>query len=199
MSDTENVQIESVDTDAVDEPIAGADALGDPGKKALDAMKAERNAERARRRELEAELESFKRERDLADKSVEEQAIEQARQEARTEERLRANARVIKSEVRLAAKGKLADPDDAIAFIDLTQFDVNDDGEIDGAAVDDAIADLIARKPHLAAKQAVGSADQGERDSGAIRQVTAAELETMTPEQINQARRDGRLNNLLGN
>lgn len=185
-------------TDVADDPIEGAEALGDPGKKALDAMKAERNAERARRRELEAQLEQLQNDAALRDKSAEEQAIEAARQEARAEERSRANARVVRSEVRLAAKGKLADPEDAIAFIDLTQFEVSDEGEVDSAAIDDAIAELISRKPHLGVQRPVGSADQGERDSGSVKQVTSAELEQMSPEQINQARREGRLKSLLG-
>lgn len=197
MPENDEILQESV-SEEITEPIEGSDALGDAGKKALDAMKAERNAERAKRRELEAMLEQLKHDASMRDKSAEEQALEAARQEARSEERARANARVVRSEVRLAAKGKLADPEDAIAFIDLTQFEVNDDGDVDGTAIDDAIADLLARKPHLGIKAPIGSADQGERDNGSAKQVTASELELMTPEQINQARREGRLKNLLG-
>src|SRR3546814_17997946 len=36
-------------------------------------------------------------------------------------------------------------------YIDLKQFEVDDDGEVDSDALSAAVADLLTRKPHLAA------------------------------------------------
>src|SRR3546814_7848973 len=36
-------------------------------------------------------------------------------------------------------------------YIDLKQFEVNDDGEVDSDTLSAAVADLLTRKPHLAA------------------------------------------------
>lgn len=81
-----------------------------------------------------------------------------------------------------AAEGELRDPSDALRHIDLSQFTAGDDGAIDQAAITDAVADLIHRKPHLAAPTA---------------QLTRADLKGMTPAQISQAREDGRLQRML--
>ena len=43
-------------TEQAEAPVEGAEALGDAGKKALDTMKAERNAERVRARDAEARI-----------------------------------------------------------------------------------------------------------------------------------------------
>lgn len=85
------------------------------------------------------------------DRTPDEQALEAARREARTEATTAANARILRSEIRAAAAGKLADPADAHRFLDLDQFEVNDDGEVEG--VEDAIAQLIKDKPYLAAEK----------------------------------------------
>lgn len=81
-----------------------------------------------------------------------------------------------------AADGELHDPSDALTYLDLAQFTVGDDGTVDQAAVSDAIAELISRRPYLAAPTA---------------QLTRADLENMTPAQIVQAREDGRLRRIL--
>ncbi|MFN4000874.1 hypothetical protein [Microcella sp.] len=195
--------------DASDEQSAdGADStdkaentLGDAGKKAIDAMKAERNAAKAAAREAAAALKKLQDELALKDKPAEEQALEQARAEARAEATKAANERILRSELRAVATGKLADPADAALFIDLTQFEVSDNGDVDTDALSDAIDELLTRKPHLGAVQKQrfdGDADQGARKSEEKRQVTRAELESMKPEEINKARREGRLNKILG-
>jgi regulator of protease activity HflC (stomatin/prohibitin superfamily) len=136
----------------------------------------------------------------LKDKPAEEQALEAARVQARAEATATSNARLVKVELRAAAKGKLADPADALAFINLADFHVNDDGEVDSAALDDAIDELLTRKPHLSAapaKRFEGTADQGANRVNAPSQLTALQLQSMTPQEINAARRDGRLKSLL--
>lgn len=123
-----------------DEPIEGADSLGDAGAKALKLMKEQVKAERARRVAAEQKVQ------DAA-------AVTEAEQKAVAEQRERvakANRRVVGAELRAAAAGKLADPTDALAFIDLDTFDVDDDGNVDAQDIADAITDLLTRKPHLA-------------------------------------------------
>jgi len=47
-------------------------------------------------------------------------------------------------------------------------------------------------------KRFAGTPDAGARNASAPGQLTQADLANMTPEQVNQARRDGRLKNMLG-
>lgn len=153
---TENTEPES--------PVEGEEALGDPGKKALELMKQERREARDEAKKLREELAQLRAERELAGKPPEVQEIEKARAEARAEAFSAANERIARSELKAAATGKLADPTDAALFIDPKQFDVSDDGSVDADALSQAIDDLIASKPHLAAKPArkfTGDADQG--------------------------------------
>jgi hypothetical protein len=64
----------------------------------------------------------------------------------------------------------------------------------------EAIDDLLARKPHLAADNRLfsGAADQGAKGTSGPSQLRETDLESMSVAEINQARRDGRLNKLLG-
>jgi hypothetical protein len=122
-------------------------------------------AERAARKAADAEAARLKAEIAAKDKSAEEIELDKARAEARAEVTKQANERVLKAELRAQATGQLADPADALAFIDLSQFDVADDGQVDGDALNEAIADLLKRKPHLATptgpEKPSGSADGG--------------------------------------
>lgn len=135
----------------VAEPVEGEPDLGDAGKRALDAMKAERNAAKAAAKAALLEAEQLRAEIANKDKPAEEVALENARKEGRTEAIKAADQRVIKSELKALATGKLADPTDAHLYIDVTSFDVNDEGEPDSDALAEAISDLLKRKPHLAA------------------------------------------------
>lgn len=190
------------ETPPEDPPEDGADALGDAGKKALDAMKAQRNAERLKAKTAQTELDRIKAELALKDKPAEEQALEQARAEARTDAVKAANVRILKSELKAAATGKLADPTDAALYINLDDFDVNDDGDVDSDALNEAITDLIARKPHLAATKQnrfTGDADQGSKGKDSKpAQLSHDDVRRMNPEQIETAKAAGQLDRLLG-
>ncbi|WP_418346177.1 hypothetical protein [Rhodococcus pyridinivorans] len=122
----------------------GADQLGDAGKRALarmkDKLKAERNKRIAAQNRL-SELESGGDDDDAKAKQAESAAL------------AKANARIVRAEVRAAAAGKLADPADALGFLDLSQFEVGDDGDVDQDEIADAIDDLLERKPYLAAQR----------------------------------------------
>lgn len=209
----------------LDSPIEGEDTLGDPGKKALAALKDQvrtlkaelstrmaaggdekavlnlaqerKNAEKVRQ-ELE-ELRAFKAKSEGTEAeyqlSLETQRIQQEALAA-------ANARILKSELKALATGKLADPTDAALYVDLTKFSVSDDGEVDSDALTNAIADLLEKKPHLAAQKQSrfdGGADQGAKGKeSAPTQWTKEDLEKASPEAIVQAQAAGQLKNILG-
>lgn len=160
----------------------GADALGDPGKRALDAMKARLKRERDRRRQYEAELDALRKgaAKDETDTDV-------IRQEAERAATAKANARIVRAEVRAAAAGRLADPADALQFLDLSQFEVDDDGNVDTDEITDAIADLLQRKPYLAAQTQPPKRFQGGADGGQGRGAKPKDLDT----QIREAEAKG--------
>lgn len=144
----------------------GAEDLGDAGKKALDAMKAKWKTERDTARAATAELARLKAEAESRGKPADEQAIDAARREAAAEATGKANERIVRTEIRAAAKGKLADPNDAFQFINVADIEVDDEGNVDTDALDEAVADLLARKPYLAAetgRRFTGSGDQGNK------------------------------------
>lgn len=180
-SDTEPEDDADDGGDDADDGESGEAALGDPGKKALDRMKAERNAARRELRELKAKYEP------------------ESKEEAAAQTKFA--QRILRSEIKAAAAGKLADPADAYRFLDLEQFEVGEDGEVDEDEIASAIADLVEKKPYLAATQGSrrkGSADGGVRKDHAPSQLTRSDLERMTPQQILEADAQGRLNKLKG-
>jgi len=191
--------VDAVDTDTavttateVEAPIEGAEALGDAGKKALDTMKAERNAERIRARDAEA-------------RAAELEAKLQGREAefaAEVEKRKTQNEAILRAELKAAAKGKLADPTDAGLFINLSDFEVSESGDVDADALNAAIDDLVARKPHLGADKARrfdGDADTGPKGDGKPVQIRSREeLSRMSPEEVVKAEAEGRLDDLLG-
>lgn len=80
-----------------------------------------------------------------------EQARAEARQEALAEATAVANDRIVKAEVIAAASGKLQDPSDALGHLDLTKFEVGDNGEVDRKALVAAVDELLKSKPYLGA------------------------------------------------
>ena len=172
-------------------------ALGDAGKKALDAMKAERKAAREEAAAAKAERDALQAKLDGKEAEFQQ---EQAKREAEQAALAKANDRIRKSEVKAAAKGVLADPQDAYKFLDLNEFEVDDDGNVDEDAIASALADLVKSKPYLSAqgKRFEGTADGGARnDASKVSQLTRADMARMTPEQIEDARTAGRFDDLL--
>lgn len=84
-----------------------------------------------------------------------ERAVENAKREAAEAVRAEVDgtwkSRVIRSEVKAIAAGKLADPADALALLDLSGFELDDEGHVDEKGIAAAIDALIAQKPYLAA------------------------------------------------
>jgi hypothetical protein len=177
----------------------GADQLGDAGKKALDSMKGKWHEERDKRRALEARITAL--ETPAPAGNTDEPTADQIRAQAAREATEKANARILRSEVKAAAAGKFADPSDAALYLDLAKFEVDENGDVDAEEISDAIEELLTRKPHLAAtaRRFQGTGDGGaQRTPAGPTQLTEADLDRMSPEQISKAKREGRLNKLLG-
>ncbi|MGX1512230.1 hypothetical protein [Streptomyces collinus] len=195
--------LDPADVDDGDADPEGADQLGDPGKKALDTMKGKLKAERERRRALEAQL--AEKDKPADGDTDPESLVRQAEATAMA----RVNERLVKAEVKAAAAGKLADPADAHRFLDLTQFEVDDDGSVDADEVADAIDDLLKSKPYLAAQggstkpRFQGTADSGARKGNARpSQLTEADVKRLSAAgkhaEIVKAQNEGRLDDYLG-
>jgi len=189
----------STDTDDDTTP-EGADSLGDAGKRALDSMKSKWKVERDRRRELETQLANAASTAPKDDSEAPD--VDAIKRQAATEATAKANARILRSEIKAAAAGKFADVSDALLNLDLTAFEVDENGDVDADEIAEQIQDLLTRKPHLAAAKA--KRFQGSGDGGAARkasgpsQLTSDDLRGMTPAQIVKAKADGRLNGILG-
>lgn len=174
----------------------GADALGDPGKKALARMKADRNAANqraaakdARIAELEAELEKLR-----ATPPVD---VEALTADITAKVSADANQRALAAAVKTALRTRTVDADMAFSQVDLSALDAE---AIDPEQIDTAIGALLESKPFLAAtaggfEGAVN--DGGARKASAPDQLTRDDLKRMTPDQIVAAQAEGRLNSLL--
>ncbi|MGV2384655.1 MAG UNVERIFIED_CONTAM: hypothetical protein LOD86_05235 [Thermobifida fusca] len=176
----------------------GSEALGDAGKKALSAMKEREKAARARARELEREVAELRAAIESKDKTPDEQELDAVRREAEAAAIARANERILRSEIKAAAAGKLADPEDALRYLDLAEFEVDESGNVDTSEISDAIHELLERKPYLSAQGVRVTLDTGRGKSPAAGQLTREDLRHMTPEEIVSAKSAGRLNNVLG-
>lgn len=176
-----------------DKPVDGEDALGDPGKQALDRMKAERKAAVEARKDAEAKLAEALAKIEGKEKEF---AEEQARRKVEAAALEKANDRIRKAEVRAAAAGVLNDPADALHYLDLAEFEVSDDGDVDRDAIKAAVQSLVKSKPYLAAQGGgtVFESPSAHREN--VAQITRDQLKGMTPEQIVQAKREGRLKSL---
>ena len=200
-ADESTVDSATTEAAATGAPTEGEKALGDAGKKALDAMKAERNAAKAEAKRVAEELAALKAQAE--GKQAEHEAEKKAR-ELEQAALSKANERILKAEVRAAAAGKLTDPQDALRFIDLSEFEVGSDGDVDGDAVAAAIEDLIKSKPYLAVQDGrrfQGDADGGARKESRPAQLSKADVERLAAEgkhhEIEKARTEGRLADLL--
>lgn len=147
---------------------------------------AELRAKAQRLDELEAEsMSELERERESRVRAEEELT------------RIRENARqqlvqaAILSE---ATRQKALRPEHMHRLIDLDAVTVGDDGQVTGA--EDAVKAFLESNPEYVGRPQApaGSADQGARSPA---QITEADLAKMTPEAIDKAHREGRLDHLL--
>jgi hypothetical protein len=92
----------------------------------------------------------------LAQRAQELENAKKSEQERLTEQLTAAEQRIqqfqqraVRSEVKALASAEFADPEDAHAFLDLKSY-VDDEGDVDTAAIQQDLKDLLKRKPHLA-------------------------------------------------
>ncbi|WP_240138835.1 hypothetical protein [Streptomyces sp. MUM 178J] len=72
---------------------------------------------------------------------------------------------LVRAEIRAAAAGRLRDPADALALVDVAEL-VGEGGDVDMAAITAAVDQLIKDKPYLAADSAASPAPWGDVGSG---------------------------------
>ncbi|MEW2034898.1 hypothetical protein AB0901_30905 [Streptomyces roseifaciens] len=147
------------------------DAQGQPsGDQAADvtAERTAREAAEKRAEDAEAEVSRLRR----SDAAVKDADLDALRAEVRQE----FTAQLVRAELRAAAAGRLRDPADALALLDVSAL-VGDGGDIDAAAVAAAVDQLVKDKPYLAVEQS-GSAPWGDVGAGPRE---SAETEPATP------------------
>ena len=97
-----------------------------------------------------------------------------------------------------ASRDKLADPDDLARFVPRDQL-VDADGQPDPARVIEAARALATTKPYLKASSPhAGTVDSGARGRWENAPISRDDLRHMTTDEITRARRDGRLDHLIG-
>lgn len=197
-----------VDADQVDDGKDADKPLGAAGQKAFEALKAKRTRDIERReaaetraKELESELERLKG----AGKDDDKPDVTKLREQAKAEARAEALKDRVLDKIEAKAAKLFADPEDAVALLGRRVDEFVDDGKLDVEAIQDALDELLKKKPHLAAaaqgtaKRFSGTGDGGARNgSGRPAQLTEQDLKRMTPEAIVKARADGRLDDLMG-
>lgn len=194
---TETVATDETETETTDvvEEVEDQEEVADPAAGLKTALQKERQARKAaekRARELEQE-------RADRDKPDDEKKLDEVRREAAAEATAKANKRLIAAEFRSAAAKRVKDPRIAAKLVDLEGIEVDDDGEVDADGINAALDALLDEYPDLAPSRFEGTADQGSKGKDAKpTQLTEESLKSMTPEQISEARKAGRLDKLLG-
>lgn len=196
-TETVETEAETETTDTEQESEEGEST--DEGQEDADSgLKKALAAERKARRDAERERNSLKQQLADKDKPADELAIEQARREAEQAVLEKANARIVRSELKAAAAGKVKRPDLLIKITDLSAIEVDENGDPDADALNDAITAFLEEYPEMSVEaRSPGSADQGSQGRQAKpRQLTRDDLTKMQPEQIEQARKEGLLKSL---
>lgn len=89
--------------------------------------------------------------------------VEEIRRQTKAEVSAKSDARFVRAAVKAEAAALLNDPSDAIKFLDLSDYEVDEDGEVDAAQVKRDLRSLIADKPYLAKKKSAADFDGGPR------------------------------------
>jgi vacuolar-type H+-ATPase subunit I/STV1 len=192
---------DSAEAPATEATTEQAPEVRDPAK-LLSAYEAEKTKRREQDKTLKEIREEFNAFKAKAEGKEAEFTAAQEAQRFKDEALAAANQRIVAAELRAAAKGKISADmvGDVTKFINPSDFEVGEDGTVDEAAITAAIDDLIKNKPTLTAqgdKRFQGTVDGGVRnDAVKTSQVSKAELASMTHDEINTARRAGRLRDL---
>jgi hypothetical protein len=194
-TDAEEIAVDGTDTAASEEE---ASEQEDPTAGLKKALAAERKA----RRDAEKKARDLEAARADANKEPAEQALEQARREAREEAQTAFNQRLVQAELKAALKGAVNNPALAMKVIDVSEIDVDANGEVDAQSVTDAIEAALSQYPELKPmdqKKFTGTADQGAKGKASRpHQLSREELAALSPEARIKAHENGQLDDLLG-
>lgn len=166
---------------------APKDKPSEPDWKA-EARKHERRSKEASKKlkEYEERISAI----DEANKTEQERLLDAARKEAADSARREVagsfQQRILKAEIRARAAGKFQNPALAIKLVDLQDDDAFDeDGDINGDAIDTALAKVLEDEPYLR----VGAAAEPEKklapasDAGKGKPAGGKTLEELTPDE----------------
>jgi hypothetical protein len=150
----ENEETEQVETEP-QVPATAPEVEQDQTDPWADPAKARKEIEKLRK-ESAGWRTKYQETKPLAQKAQELEDAKKSEQERLTEQLTAAEQRMqsfrqraVRSEVKALAAAEFADPEDAHAFLDLNSY-VDDDGDVDTAAIQQDLKDLLKRKPHLA-------------------------------------------------
>lgn len=91
---------------------------------------------------------------------------EKIRAEVRAELTAATNSKLVAAEAKAALVGKVHNPATAIRLMDLSEVEVDGDGNVDTQALDDLIVKLLKDEPYLAVAQGTPQRFQGKADQG---------------------------------
>jgi hypothetical protein len=128
-----------------------------------------------------------------------EKAVKEAEDRGRQAGKSESGQRIAAAEIKAALKGIVADPASIVEDLNLARY-VTDDGDVDAEAIEALKAKFEGLAPPKGGKP--GSADGGARGKGSGNgegpaQLSRADLKGMTPKQINEAKKAGRLRDVL--
>ncbi|MGH3651489.1 hypothetical protein [Glutamicibacter sp.] len=182
---------EGDDPDGEEGDPEGSDALGDKGKNALRAMKERVRASKKAEREAKAELDRLKSSAGKSEEQVEEQRQREQREAAILD---KANERIVRSEIKSAAAGKLQNPALAVRLLDLSDFEVDEDGNVDEDDIAQAIDELLEKEPYLAVQSGSGPKFDSARGKRKVaKQYTREDLKNMSTSEIAKAYDEGKV------
>jgi hypothetical protein len=179
-------------------------ALGDAGKKALDAMKEKWRTERDARKAAEDKLAAASKPKPAEGEPLDVDAL---RKQIRDESRAEVLRERTLDKIEAKAAGRFRDPEDALLRLGRNVDEFIDGDKIDLAAIEDALVELLDKRPDFGVTQGEpkrfkGTADGGAKGTAGKPQLTEADVKKLSAagkhDEINKAREAGQLDKLLG-
>ena len=200
-STTTDAPVEDVQETSAEAPKPEAPKTDAPETDA-DDFKVKFEGQRKVNRDLERKFKEASEERDRLKAASEGKEAEwETDRKAREQANLKFQERIFASELKAAgAAEQVKHPEMLQKIINSTDFPLDDEGNLDSGAITEAVKAAITQYDLAVqdGKRFAGTPDAGTRNASAPGQLTQADLANMTTEQINKARREGRLKNVLG-
>lgn len=165
--------------------------LGDKGQETLAKERTLRREAEKAAKTLQAQLEELQK----GQMSETEKAIAEAKKSARIEVLAEVGGELVESAMRVQLAGRAADVDAAIDAVDRSKF-LTEDGRPDTKKIGDWVDRCFPKQEQTRRQKDLGQGNRGGGDtSPQIRD--RADIKNMTPKQITEARRAGRLDDLM--